>query len=100
MADVRAPAWDGEYQALFAQQGAQDGVATDVVFLLELLDRGQRTGLPLTVSDLGAQDRGELPVGRLGQSMIHSHKINVGQYRPRLTRRYICSALVCVTLIV
>jgi hypothetical protein len=83
-ADVGAPARDGEYQALVAQQvdGAQDSVAADVVFLLQLLDRGQRAGTPLAFGDLGAQDRGELPVGRLGQSMIHAHKINVGQYRP------------------
>ena len=99
-ADVGAPARDSEHQALAAQQfdRAQHGVAADVVFLLQLLDRRQRAGAPLALSDLGAQDRGELPVGRLGQSMIHSHKINVGQYRPGLTRGYICSALVCVTL--
>ena len=99
-ADVGAPARDSEHQALAAQQfdRAQDGVAADVVFLLQLLDRRQRAGPPLALSDLGPQDRGELPVGRLGQSMIHAHKINVGQYRPGLTRGYVCSALVCVTL--
>ena len=66
------------------------------MFLLELLDGGQRAGAPVALSDLGTQDRGELPVGRLGQSMIHSHKINVGQSRPRLTKGYVRSALICV----
>ena len=75
--------------------GAQDGVAADVVFLLELLDRGQRAGAPLTRRDLVAEDGRELPVSRLGQAMIHSHKINVGQCRPGLVSRVclLCSGL-------
>jgi hypothetical protein len=90
-ADVGAPARDSEHQALLAQQldRAQDGVPADIVFFLKLLDRRQRPGPPLAIGDLGAQDRSELPVGRLRQSMIHTHKINVGQYRPRLIRGYI-----------
>jgi hypothetical protein len=94
-ADVGAPAGNGEDEALGAENldGAQDGVAANVVFLLELLDRGQWTGAPFTRRDLVAEDGRELPVSRLGQVMIHFHKIKVGQYRPGLISRYACSAL-------
>ena len=68
------------------------------MFLLELLDRGQWATAPLTTRDPGAEDGRQLPVGRLGQAMIHCHKIKVGQLRPSLISGYICSALVCVNL--
>ena len=68
------------------------------MFLLQLLDRGQWTGAPFTRRDLVAEDGRELPVSRLGQVMIHFHKIKVGQYRPGLISRYIYSDLVCVSL--
>ena len=99
-ADVGAPAGNGEDEALGTENldGAQDGVAANVVFLLELLDRGQWTGTPFTRRDLVAEDGRELPVSRLGQVMIHFHKIKVGQYRPGLISRYNCSALICVSL--
>ena len=89
-ADVGAPAGNGEDEALGAENldGAQDGVAANVVFLLELLDRGQWTGAPFTRRDPVTEDGRELPVSRLGQVMIHFHKIKVGQYRSGLISRY------------
>src|SRR5215510_12862493 len=53
-ADVGAAAGDGEDQALIAEDLDRPhyGVAANVVLLLELLDRRQRTVAPLALGDL------------------------------------------------
>jgi hypothetical protein len=85
-ADVGAAAGDGEDQALIAEDldRAQNGVATDVMLLLELLHGRQGTIAPLTLSDPGPEDGGELLVGRFRRAMINGHMIKLDHQRPEL----------------
>ena len=77
----------------------QDGVAANVVFLLQLLYRWQWTRAPFARRDPPAEDGRQLPVGRLRRSMINCHKIKLGQCRCKPISAYICSDLICTHLI-
>lgn len=59
-ADVGAATGDGEDEALSAQNldGAQYRIAANVVLLLELRHRRQRTIAPLALGDPGSEDAG------------------------------------------
>jgi hypothetical protein len=87
--DVGSASLDGEYQPVGAQDvdGMQDGVAADVVAVLQLLDRRKRTGAPLARRDPGAQDPGQLLIGRHRGAMINRHTFNVDQSRAEPTSR-------------
>ena len=76
----------------------QNGVATNVMLLLELLHRRQRTVAPLTLGDPGPEDGGELLVGRFRRAMINGHTIKLDHQRSELITRYIYSDLYCSDL--
>lgn len=100
-AHIGAAPGHGEDGALLAQDGdgAQHGIAADVVFLLKVLHGRQWTAAPLAFGDSGPEDGSKLLVGRLGRSVVYGHQIKLEPMRSDLSMEYICSALICSTLI-
>jgi hypothetical protein len=82
-AEVGAPSWHGEDQALAAEDvdGPKHGIAADAVLLLELLHGRQWTVAPLAVSDPCPEDGGQLLIGRFRCPVINGHMIKLDHCR-------------------
>ena len=88
--DVGASAGHGEDDAFLSEDvdRSEHGVAANAVLLLQMLHRREGTASPLALGNPGSEDGGELLVGRLRRSVIHSHRAKLDPSRPDVSMGY------------
>ena len=99
--DVGSPPLDRENESFLAKDvyGTEHRVSADLVFLLKLFARRDRTVPPLPGLDPRPKNVSQLLVSRYRRAMINTHMIRLDKSRGALICRYLSPSLILATLL-